>query len=78
MVHGMVAVARCLLREHHKVRIQKQKYHLYFTRKLTDYRSWLHSMTGKMKGKPILDMVGSVVEDYEYLWDNYYFSTATL
>jgi peroxin-16 len=31
-----------------------------------------------MKGKPLLDMVGSVVEDYEYLWDNYYFSTATL
>lgn len=49
-----------------------------FTRKLTDYRSWLHSMTDKMKGKPLLDMVGSVVEDYEYLWDNYYFSTATL
>ncbi|KAJ5755348.1 Peroxisome membrane protein Pex16 [Penicillium manginii] len=41
-------------------------------------KSWLHSLTGKMKGKPLLDMVGSVVEDYEYLWDNYYFSTATL
>lgn len=31
-----------------------------------------------MKNKPLLDLVGSVVEDYEYLWDNYYFSTATL
>ncbi|KAJ5693314.1 Peroxisome membrane protein Pex16 [Penicillium macrosclerotiorum] len=41
-------------------------------------KSWLHSITGKMKGKPLLDLVGSVVEDYEYLWDNYYFSTATL
>jgi len=41
-------------------------------------RSWLHSLTSKMKGKPLLDLVGSVVEDYEYLWDNYYFSTATL
>ncbi|KAJ5937144.1 Peroxisome membrane protein Pex16 [Penicillium verhagenii] len=41
-------------------------------------RSWLHSLTNKMKGKPLLDLVGSVVEDYEYLWDNYYFSTATL
>ncbi|CAI7584175.1 Peroxisome membrane protein Pex16 [Penicillium cosmopolitanum] len=41
-------------------------------------KSWLHSLTGKMKGKPLLDLVGSVVEDYEYLWDNYYFSTATL
>ncbi|KAJ6010543.1 Peroxisome membrane protein Pex16 [Penicillium sp. IBT 35674x] len=41
-------------------------------------KSWLHSLTSKMKGKPLLDLVGSVVEDYEYLWDNYYFSTATL
>jgi peroxin-16 len=41
-------------------------------------RSWLHSITGKMKGKPILDLVGSIMEDYEYLWDNFYFSTATL
>ncbi|KAJ6186322.1 peroxin Pex16-Penicillium chrysogenum [Penicillium mononematosum] len=41
-------------------------------------KSWLHSLTGKMKGKPLLDLVGSVVEDYEYLWDNFYFSTATL
>ncbi|KAF7719211.1 Peroxisome biogenesis factor 16 [Penicillium ucsense] len=39
---------------------------------------WIRSLTGKMKGKPLLDLVGSVVEDYEYLWDNYYFSTATL
>lgn len=41
-------------------------------------KTWLKSMTGKMKGKPLLDLVGSVIEDYEYLWDNYYFPTATL
>lgn len=41
-------------------------------------RSWLKSLTGKMQGKPLLDLVGSVIEDYEYLWDNYYFSTATM
>ncbi|KAJ6128344.1 hypothetical protein N7471_009561 [Penicillium samsonianum] len=41
-------------------------------------KPWLYSLTGKMKGKPLLDLVGSVVEDYEYLWDNFYFSTATL
>ncbi|PYH92030.1 peroxisome membrane protein [Aspergillus ellipticus CBS 707.79] len=41
-------------------------------------KSWLKSLTGKMKGKPLLDLVGSVIEDYEYLWDRYYFSTATL
>jgi peroxin-16 len=41
-------------------------------------RSTLKGFTGKMKGKPLLDLVGSIIEDYEYLWDNYYFSTATL
>ncbi|CAL5872289.1 uncharacterized protein PFLUO_LOCUS6550 [Penicillium psychrofluorescens] len=41
-------------------------------------KSWIQSVTDKMKGKPLLDLVGSVVEDYGYLWDNYYFSTATL
>ncbi|OJJ44192.1 hypothetical protein ASPZODRAFT_135682 [Penicilliopsis zonata CBS 506.65] len=41
-------------------------------------KSWLKGLTGTMKGKPLLDLVGSVVEDYEYLWDQYYFSTATL
>ncbi|KAL5362954.1 peroxisomal membrane protein-domain-containing protein [Aspergillus floccosus] len=39
---------------------------------------WLKGLTGKMKGKPLLDLVGSVIEDYEYLWDNFYFPTATL
>lgn len=46
--------------------------------KLTTIRSWLKSLTDKMKGKPLLDLVGGVIEDYEYLWDNYYFPTATL
>nr|OQO21753.1 hypothetical protein B0A51_09694 [Rachicladosporium sp. CCFEE 5018] len=32
----------------------------------------------KLKGKPILDMVGGFVEDYDFLWDQYYFPTATL
>ncbi|PYI16177.1 Pex16-domain-containing protein [Aspergillus violaceofuscus CBS 115571] len=41
-------------------------------------RPWLRSLTGKMKGKPLLDLVGSVIDDYEYLWDNYYFSSVTL
>jgi peroxin-16 len=41
-------------------------------------RSWIHSLTGKLKGKPLLDMVGGVIEDYEFLWDQYYFPTATL
>ncbi|KAL4959435.1 peroxisomal membrane protein PEX16 [Aspergillus stella-maris] len=41
-------------------------------------KSTLKGLTGKMKGKPLLDLVGSIIEDYEYLWENYYFSTATL
>ncbi|RMJ25422.1 peroxisomal membrane protein PEX16 [Aspergillus sp. HF37] len=41
-------------------------------------KSWLRSLTGKMKGKTLLDLVGGVIEDYDYLWDSYYFSTATL
>ncbi|KAL4868205.1 hypothetical protein BDV12DRAFT_104857 [Aspergillus spectabilis] len=41
-------------------------------------KSTLKGLTGKMKDKPLLDLVGSIIEDYEYLWDNYYFSTATL
>ncbi|KAK2801077.1 hypothetical protein FQN50_007885 [Emmonsiellopsis sp. PD_5] len=39
---------------------------------------WLQSITSKMQGKPLLGLIGGIVEDYEYLWDNYYFSTATL
>jgi peroxin-16 len=31
-----------------------------------------------MRDKPLINLVGSVIEDYEYLWENYYFSTATL
>ncbi|MCJ1392717.1 Peroxisomal membrane protein pex16 [Xylographa bjoerkii] len=41
-------------------------------------KSWIQSITGTLRGKPLLDMVGGVIEDYEYLWSEYYFSTATL
>jgi peroxin-16 len=41
-------------------------------------RSAIHGFTSRMKGKPLLDMVGSFVEDYDFLWDQYYFPTATL
>ncbi|PGG97844.1 hypothetical protein AJ80_09624 [Polytolypa hystricis UAMH7299] len=41
-------------------------------------KSWIHSVTRRMKDKPLLGLIGSVVEDYEYLWDNYYYSTATV
>jgi peroxin-16 len=35
-------------------------------------------VVGKLKGKLLLDLVGGVVEDYGYLWDEYYFSTSTM
>jgi len=35
-------------------------------------------MTTKLRNKPLLDLVAGVIEDYEFLWDEYYFSTATL
>ncbi|KAJ9194309.1 hypothetical protein DTO166G4_3410 [Paecilomyces variotii] len=38
----------------------------------------LKNVTEKTKGVPLLDLVGGILEDYQYLWDNYYFSTATL
>jgi len=41
-------------------------------------RSWVLSVSAKLRGKLLLDMVGVVIEDYEFLWDQYYFSTATL
>ena len=41
-------------------------------------RTWIHSVTGKLRGKLLLDMVGGIIEDYDYLWDEYYFSTAAV
>ena len=41
-------------------------------------RKWIDGFAAKLKGKPLLDILGTVVEDYSYLWDEYYFSTATM
>jgi len=41
-------------------------------------RAWIHSVTHKLRGNLILGLVGQVIEDYDFLWDEYYFSTATL
>lgn len=41
-------------------------------------RGVVQGFADKFKGKFLLDMVGNVVEDYEFLWDQYYFPTATL
>ncbi|KAF2157334.1 peroxisome membrane protein [Myriangium duriaei CBS 260.36] len=39
---------------------------------------WIHGVSSSLKGKPLLDMVGGIIEDYEFLWDQYYFPTATI
>ncbi|KAH0610850.1 uncharacterized protein H6S33_011277 [Morchella sextelata] len=39
---------------------------------------WLKTITSKLADKPVLNLVAGLVDDYQYLWDNYYFSTATL
>lgn len=71
----MVGNARCFLRERYQVSLVVL---ICFDQWLTTDRAWIHSITGKLKGKPLLDMVGGVIEDYEFLWDQYYFPTATL
>jgi len=43
-----------------------------------EVRSWIRAITQKLKSKPLLDIAGGVIEDYEFLWDQYYFSTTTL
>lgn len=40
--------------------------------------AWIKSVASKLRNKPLLDLVATVIEDYEYLWDEYYFATATL
>jgi len=41
-------------------------------------RSWIRVIISHLKGRPLLDLAGGVIEDYEFLWDQYYFSTATM
>ncbi|CZT19716.1 related to peroxisomal membrane protein pex16 (peroxin-16) [Ramularia collo-cygni] len=38
----------------------------------------IRGVASKLKNKPLLDMVGNFVEDYDFLWDQFYFSTVTL
>ena len=41
-------------------------------------KTWIHGAANALKGKPILDLAGGVIEDYEFLWGSYYFSTSTM
>lgn len=41
-------------------------------------RGVLRGVANSLKGKPLLSLLGSFIDDYDYLWDQYYFPTATL
>ena len=41
-------------------------------------KHWVQSFADKLRGKMFLDMIGVIVEDYEFLWDQYYFPTSTM
>lgn len=41
-------------------------------------KHWVQGFADKLRGKMLIDMIGVIVEDYEFLWDQYYFPTATL
>jgi len=38
----------------------------------------IQGFADRLKGKPLLDMVGSFAEDYEYLWSEFYTSSASM
>ena len=41
-------------------------------------RVMIQGVSSRLKNKPVLDMIGNFMEDYDFLWDEYYFPTATL
>ncbi len=41
-------------------------------------KKWIEGFAARLNGKPLLDVLGTVIDDYVYLWDEYYFSTATM
>jgi peroxin-16 len=44
----------------------------------TYYRPLLKGVSGRLADKPVIGLVGGLLEDYQYLWGNYYFASATL
>lgn len=41
-------------------------------------RKYVTGVASALKGKPLLDLVGGAIEDYDYLWSGYHFSTSTM
>lgn len=73
----VVGNERGILREHHQVRLMSN-IEMLPIRSLTRGRSWVQSFSNKFRGKLLIDLVATVIDDYDFLWDQYYFPTATL
>lgn len=41
-------------------------------------KALVEGVGNRLRGKPLLDLIGGVIDDYAYLWDEYYFSTSTM
>lgn len=41
-------------------------------------KKWVLGFADTLKGKPLLDLVGGVMQDYEFLWSSYHAPTATM
>ena len=39
---------------------------------------WVRGLMNRLKGKPLLGLLAGVLEDYDWLWTEWYFSTATM
>ncbi|KAL9110873.1 MAG: hypothetical protein Q9227_004673 [Pyrenula ochraceoflavens] len=40
-------------------------------------KRWVGGLSGGLKKWPLLDLLGGVIEEYEFLWEGYYFATAS-
>jgi len=38
----------------------------------------VQAVAGGLRGKLLLDIVGNIIDDYEFLWEQYYFPTASI
>lgn len=74
---GLVGHARRFLRTRYSVSLMLA-FGGFGASILTLLRGWIRGVTSRLKGKMLLDMVGGIIEDYDYLWEEYHFSTATM
>lgn len=78
MGDGLVDHAGCILRKCDQVSLTIGSHQEATSTNHRVYRSWVESVAGMFKGKMLLDMVGVIIQDYGFLWEEYYFPSATL